>query len=75
MAPEKQPGLYPKPRISFSFAYSQLKFLLLVPPAYLFGRWLDNLCNYRMIRFRDKSALFGGEVKEGDPPSWPKTWP
>lgn len=26
---------------------------------------------HRMIIFRDKSALFGRELKEGEPPSWP----
>ena len=31
---------------------------------------LDQLERDRCNRFRDKSGMFGGNVKEGDPPSW-----
>ncbi|KAK0181153.1 hypothetical protein PV327_003459 [Microctonus hyperodae] len=27
--------------------------------------------DFRMGRFRDKSALYGRELKPGEPPSWP----
>lgn len=38
---------------------------------FFFGKFLDDQETLRMTSFRDKSALFGGKVKEGDPPSWP----
>ena len=31
---------------------------------------LDQLERDRCSKFRDKSGMFGGNVKEGDPPSW-----
>ena len=31
---------------------------------------LDQKERDRCNRFRDKSGMFGGKVKEGDPPSW-----
>ncbi|XP_077290934.1 NADH dehydrogenase (ubiquinone) MNLL subunit [Arctopsyche grandis] len=36
-----------------------------------FGHFLDVKETERMIRFRDKSALYGGNVKEGEQPTWP----
>ncbi|XP_076243363.1 NADH dehydrogenase [ubiquinone] 1 beta subcomplex subunit 1 [Calliopsis andreniformis] len=36
-----------------------------------FGWWLDRLETERMTRFRDKSKLYGRELKPGEPPSWP----
>ncbi|KAI5646977.1 MNLL subunit domain-containing protein [Phthorimaea operculella] len=38
---------------------------------YFIGKYLDDQETLRMTNFRDKSALYGGRVKEGDPPSWP----
>lgn len=38
---------------------------------YLIGKYLDDQETLRMTNFRDKSHLYGGRVKEGDPPSWP----
>lgn len=38
---------------------------------FFIGKFLDDQETLRMTRYRDKSALFGGNVKEGDPPSWP----
>lgn len=38
---------------------------------YMFGSFLDQQETLRMTNFRDKSALYGGKVKEGDPPTWP----
>ncbi len=43
----------------------------LIPIAgYYFGKYLDDSERDRSISYRDKSALFGGNVKPGDPPSW-----
>ncbi|XP_059059798.1 uncharacterized protein LOC131853025 [Achroia grisella] len=38
---------------------------------YFIGKFLDDQETLRMVNFRDKSCLYGGKVKEGDPPSWP----
>ncbi|KAM3968638.1 NADH dehydrogenase (ubiquinone) MNLL subunit [Aphomia sociella] len=38
---------------------------------YFIGKFLDDQETLRMTSFRDKSCLYGGRVKEGDPPSWP----
>lgn len=38
---------------------------------FMFGWWLDRKETERMVRFRDKSALFGRELKPGERPSWP----
>ncbi|KAG6443208.1 hypothetical protein O3G_MSEX002736 [Manduca sexta] len=38
---------------------------------FFIGKYLDDQETLRMTNFRDKSALYGGNVKEGDPPSWP----
>ncbi|CAH1647885.1 unnamed protein product [Spodoptera littoralis] len=38
---------------------------------YLVGKYLDDQETLRMTNFRDKSMLYGGTVKPGDPPSWP----
>lgn len=35
------------------------------------GWFLDRKETERMILFRDKSSLYGGQVKYGDKPSWP----
>lgn len=45
---------------------------LFIPPicGYYFGKYLDDEERARSTTFRDKSALFGGNVKEGDPPTW-----
>jgi len=37
---------------------------------YLWGKYIDDVERERTTMFRDKSALFGGSVKPGDPPSW-----
>lgn len=37
----------------------------------LFGKFLDDKETERMSLFRDRSALYGGMVKEGEKPSWP----
>ncbi|XP_045510259.1 uncharacterized protein LOC123705508 [Colias croceus] len=38
---------------------------------FFIGKYLDDQETLRMTNFRDKSALYGGRVKEGDAPSWP----
>ncbi|XP_013184847.1 uncharacterized protein LOC106130539 [Amyelois transitella] len=38
---------------------------------FFIGKFLDDQETLRMTKFRDKSCLYGGRVKEGDPPSWP----
>ncbi|OWR54279.1 uncharacterized protein LOC116777404 [Danaus plexippus] len=38
---------------------------------FFIGKYLDDQETLRMTNFRDKSALYGGRLKEGDPPSWP----
>ncbi|XP_044254547.1 NADH dehydrogenase [ubiquinone] 1 beta subcomplex subunit 1 [Tribolium madens] len=36
-----------------------------------FGWFLDRKETERLTLFRDKSALYGRVLKEGEPPSWP----
>lgn len=47
----------------------------LMPPmlilALTVGGYLEREDDLRNTKFRDKSALYGGTVKPGDPPSWP----
>lgn len=38
---------------------------------FLFGWYLDIRETERYSLFRDKSALYGRELKEGEKPSWP----
>ncbi|XP_062558634.1 NADH dehydrogenase [ubiquinone] 1 beta subcomplex subunit 1 [Armigeres subalbatus] len=38
---------------------------------YGIGWFLDNKETERMTMFRDKSALYGRVLKEGEKPSWP----
>lgn len=38
---------------------------------FLIGHKIDKLDNEKMTMFRDKSALYGRELKPGEPPSWP----
>lgn len=39
--------------------------------AIIVGQYFDRQDVVRQSRFRDRSYLYGGTVKEGDPPSWP----
>lgn len=44
----------------------------LMPVAFgMFGKFLDDQETLRMTMFRDKSALFGRTLKDGEQPSWP----
>lgn len=47
------------------------RIFLLTGTAYLAGCYWDRHDTNRMIIYRDKSALFGRELKEGEHPSWP----
>ncbi|XP_077254542.1 NADH dehydrogenase [ubiquinone] 1 beta subcomplex subunit 1 [Temnothorax americanus] len=38
---------------------------------WMIGHKLEKLETERMTMFRDKSALYGRELKPGEPPSWP----
>lgn len=38
---------------------------------YGIGSYLDYQETLRMTLFRDKSALYGRQLKEGEEPSWP----
>lgn len=38
------------------------------------GAYLDHQDNLRMTRFRDKTALYGHELKPGEKPSWPRSY-
>ncbi|XP_045531094.1 uncharacterized protein LOC123718534 [Pieris brassicae] len=49
------------------------RYMLFAVPltGFFIGKYIDDQETLRMTNFRDKSALFGGNVKEGDAPSWP----
>ncbi|KYN34095.1 NADH dehydrogenase [ubiquinone] 1 beta subcomplex subunit 1 [Trachymyrmex septentrionalis] len=38
---------------------------------FMIGHKIDKMETERMTTFRDKSALYGRELKPGEPPSWP----
>lgn len=59
------------PRIPVSMVFRELAPALLAIPLFLTGKYIDDLETLRYTRFRDKSALYGGQLKPGDPPSWP----
>lgn len=50
------------------------QYMLAVPgtiTVLLIGKWFDKQGSLHMTRFRDKSALYGRELKPGEPHSWP----
>ena len=50
----------------------QNKLVAIVPLACFFGGWyLDKLDDERMTMFRNKSALYGRELKPGEKQPWP----
>ncbi|XP_039448460.1 NADH dehydrogenase [ubiquinone] 1 beta subcomplex subunit 1 [Culex pipiens pallens] len=54
------------------FGLTRQYLLAIVPLAgYGFGWFLDNKETERMTMFRDKSALYGRVLEEGEKPSWP----
>ncbi|XP_032677280.1 NADH dehydrogenase [ubiquinone] 1 beta subcomplex subunit 1 [Odontomachus brunneus] len=45
---------------------------LIIPITFYYvGHKIDLMETERMSMFRDKSALYGRELKPGEPPSWP----
>lgn len=62
--------VYYKPRITFAFFCK--KSWVLIPPVmgWYFGDYLDRQFQLRYVRFRDKSALYGKKLAEGESPSW-----
>ncbi|XP_026474247.1 uncharacterized protein LOC113377983 [Ctenocephalides felis] len=54
------------------FGFTTHHIWMIVPLAgFYLGKLIDDSETRRMTLFRDKSALYGGRVKPGDPPSWP----
>ncbi|XP_044731753.1 uncharacterized protein LOC123294697 isoform X2 [Chrysoperla carnea] len=47
------------------------KFATLPLLGFAIGWFLDAKETERMVMFRDKSKLYGGNVKEGQQPTWP----
>ncbi|XP_020298697.1 NADH dehydrogenase [ubiquinone] 1 beta subcomplex subunit 1 [Pseudomyrmex gracilis] len=49
------------------------KYLMLIFPftGFMIGYKLEKAEALRLTKFRDKSALYGRELKPGEPPSWP----
>ncbi|XP_014483581.1 PREDICTED: NADH dehydrogenase [ubiquinone] 1 beta subcomplex subunit 1 [Dinoponera quadriceps] len=45
--------------------------LILPFGGFYIGHQIDLMETKRMTMFRDKSALYGREMKPGEPPSWP----
>ncbi len=62
--------VYPKPRITFAFVFKHHWKLVFVPIAFYTGKAIDEHFELKCTKFRDKSGLYGFQVKEGDPPSW-----
>lgn len=52
-------------------ALSQYIWFALPLTGFFLGWQMDRSEVLRMTRFRDKSALYGRELKEGEAPSWP----
>jgi len=48
----------------------QYKLALIPFAGFLIGHIFDKIQEKRMTTFRDKSALYGRELKPGEPPSW-----
>lgn len=47
------------------------KYFCMVATGFALGCYYDRHDTNRMIIYRDKSALYGKELKEGELPSWP----
>lgn len=55
-----------------SIGFSKQWGVYLVPfVGFYIGWFLDTKETERMVSFRDKSALYGRTLKEGEKPSWP----
>ncbi|XP_066255517.1 NADH dehydrogenase [ubiquinone] 1 beta subcomplex subunit 1 [Euwallacea similis] len=49
----------------------QWPFLSVPLLGYLLGKYIDRSETERLSLFRDKSALYGRVLKEGEKPTWP----
>lgn len=54
----------------FGFQRGMPMFFLPAVIGYFIGKYIDDKEIERSTLFRDKSKLFGGNRKPGDPPSW-----
>ncbi|XP_075229525.1 NADH dehydrogenase (ubiquinone) MNLL subunit [Lycorma delicatula] len=61
----------PPPLLTKKNVGKQLSLLIFPFAAFFVGKYLDDLETERMIRFRDRSALFGRTLAPGEKPSWP----
>lgn len=55
----------------FGLTWNYFVYAIPIGAGALFGKYLDDMETERMTLFRDKSALYGGMVREGEKPSWP----
>lgn len=53
------------------FNATSLPLMILPFVGFGIGWWIDRTETLRMTRFRDKSALYGRKLADGEPPSWP----
>lgn len=53
------------------FQVSQIPFMILPFVGFGIGWFLDRKETERMVRFRDKSSLYGRKLKEDEAPTWP----
>lgn len=60
-------------KMAFEFYLLPKKWYLFPIPlaGVLFGAYLNRTETERLTLFRDKSALYGRELKEGEAPTWP----
>lgn len=55
--------------VNFVKVYAQC--IAIIVPFTAVGWYIDRCESERMTRFRDKSKLYGRELKPGEAPSWP----
>ncbi|XP_024220093.1 NADH dehydrogenase [ubiquinone] 1 beta subcomplex subunit 1 [Halyomorpha halys] len=51
--------------------YKQYWLVVFPLTGFLIGKYIDDFESSRMVRFRDKSALYGRVLAPGEKPSWP----
>ncbi|XKL68921.1 hypothetical protein PGB90_006690 [Kerria lacca] len=64
-------AIYPEPKVPLKMVLKTHWTLIIPVIAFFIGDYIDNQDQYRMIKYRDRSGLYGGRVKPGDPPTWP----
>lgn len=62
--------VYPKPRITVGFVIRRMWPFTIPVAAWFVGDYFDEQYRKRFVRFRDKSALYGRKLEEGESPSW-----